>query len=585
MSRKETKAKAKKEQKAKSKGGFLDFPIKKKLFLTHGTIALTAVILAIGALVGVWRMTAYFQKFHDGPITSLNAVSDLRYATGAMESAILSATQSGGLSYEQFNSEAGAQGATITEAVATLRGTLKDAQAIAVLDQIDAAFANCNTALYEMDGYLSAGTRYAAKNIFDTSCSAYLDEIQTHAETLNEIILGEGDSIYSYAMGLSKVMYGIGVFLGVLAIVVSCAQTFQVTEKINTPVKQIVDATKRFRDGDLLAGKSITFRSGDELGEMAYAVDRTMYTVDTYVKEIIQILDEMATGNLTRSDSQITDFVGDYAVIKESFSHILGQLNSMMEDIRSSAGQLSDGSGQIAAGAQLLAQGAAEQAGSIQELTASLTTTVEDVTATAATASTAAKFSNMANQEVASCNEQMQRMVATMEDINRHSGEISRIVKTIEDIAFQTNILALNAAVEAARAGAAGKGFAVVADEVRSLASKSAEASQTTAELIGGTLVAVEQGNKIARETSETLSRVVKGTHDIGQDILHVAEAATREAEKLNEIVIGINQISEVVQTTASTAEESAAASEELSGQADLLKNLADQFRLRSDLY
>ena len=583
MSRKDTAAKPKKEK--KSKAGFNDFPIKKKLFLTHGTIALTAVILAIGALVGVWRMTAYFQKFHDGPITSLNAVSDLRYATGAMESAILSATQSGGLSYEEFNAEAGAQGATITEAVATLRGTLKDDAAVAVLDQIDTAFASCNAALYEMDSYLSSGTRYAAKNIFDANCSAYLDEIQNQAEALNELILDEGDSIYSYAMGLSKVMYGIGVFLGILAIVVSCAQTFQVTNKINTPVKQIVDATKRFRDGDLLAGKSITFRSGDELGEMAYAVDRTMYTVDTYVKEIIQILDEMATGNLSRADSQITDFVGDYAVIKESFSHILGQLNSMMEDIRSSAGQLSDGSSQIAAGAQTLAQGAAEQAGSIQELTASLTTTVEDVTATAATAANAAKFSEKANQEVTSCNEQMQQMLATMDDINRHSGEISRIVKTIEDIAFQTNILALNAAVEAARAGAAGKGFAVVADEVRSLASKSAEASQTTAELIGGTLVAVEQGNKIARETSETLSRVVKGTHDIGQDILHVAEAATREAEKLNEIVVGINQISDVVQTTASTAEESAAASEELSGQADLLKNMADQFRLRNDVY
>ena len=381
MSRKETKAKAKKEQKAKSKGGFLDFPIKKKLFLTHGTIALTAVILAIGALVGVWRMTAYFQKFHDGPITSLNAVSDLRYATGAMESAILSATQSGGLNFDQFNEQAGAHGAMITQSLTTLRECLTDETAIATVAQIDTAFANANTAMYEMSDFLSKGNRFAAKNAFEEHCSAYMSEIQECAETLNGLITSEGDDLYGYAMGLSKVMYGIGVFLGILAIVVSCAQTFQVTEKINTPVKQIVDATKRFRDGDLLAGKSITFRSGDELGEMAYAVDRTMYTVDTYVKEIIQILDEMATGNLTRSDSQITDFVGDYAVIKESFSHILGQLNSMMEDIRSSAGQLSDGSGQIAAGAQLLAQGAAEQAGSIQELTASLTTTVEDVTA------------------------------------------------------------------------------------------------------------------------------------------------------------------------------------------------------------
>ena len=584
MSQNVIDAKPKKEKKAPSKGGFANFPVKKKLFLTHGTIALMAVVLAIGALVGVWRMTAFFQQFHDGPMDELKAVSDLRYATSAMESAILSATQSGGLNFDQFNEQAGAHGAMISQSLTTLRDALTDETALNTVAQIDAAFANANTALYEMSDFLSKGNRFAAKNAFEEHCSVYLNEIQAHAETLNGLITTEGDGLYGYAMGLSKIMYGIGVVLGVLAIVVSCAQAFQVTNKINVPVQQIVDATKRFRDGDLLAGKAITFRSGDELGELAYAVDRTMYTVDTYVKEIIQILDEIAAGNLTRTDSQITDFVGDYAVIKKSFSHILGQLNGIMEDIHTAAEQLSDGSSQIAAGAQTLAQGAAEQAGSVQELTANLTHTVQEVTATAETAATAAKFSGLANQEVVSCNEQMNQMLATMDDINRHSDEISRIVKTIEDIAFQTNILALNAAVEAARAGAAGKGFAVVADEVRSLASKSAEASQTTAALIGGTLDAVERGNKIARETSETLARVVKGTADIGGDIQRVAEASTREVQKLNDIVEGINQISQVVQTTASTAEESAAASEELSGQAALLKNLAEQFHLRSNI-
>ena len=173
MSQNATAAKSKKNQKAPSKGGFADFPVKKKLFLTHGTIALMAIILAIGALVGVWRMTAYFQKFHDGPMIELKAVSDLRYATSSLESAILSATQSGGLSYDQFNAEAGAYGLMITEAVTTLRGNITDTEAIAILDKLDQAFASCNASLYDMTDFLRQGSRYAAKNIYDTNCNNY----------------------------------------------------------------------------------------------------------------------------------------------------------------------------------------------------------------------------------------------------------------------------------------------------------------------------------------------------------------------------------------------------------------------------
>ena len=580
---KDAKTKAQ-DQKPKKARGFHNFSVRKKLSLSHGLIAVLALICAACGLIGIGRVTDKVETMYNGPVALLEDSGNLCSASANLQIAILRVVQNDGMSYADYASSAGADGALITESLKNLRNNLTDPDALAVLAAIQSDFDACNASLDSLNSYLQKGNKVSAKHIYDTECDSYLEDIAIQAEILNEMVVAQGREAYDYAMGLSRFLNILGLCIVIFVIISSIIFTIRVTTSITNPVNQVTTAAKRFREGDLLAGKDITYRSEEELGELAYAVDRTMYTVDTYIKEIIQILEEIGAGNLTRSDREITDYVGDFATIKASFTRILGQLNGIMEDIRTAAVQLSDGSNQIAAGAQTLAQGAAEQAGSIQELTSNLYDTVKDVNATAETASIAAKFSGLANQEVVNCNEQMNQMVATMDDISRHSDEISRIVKTIEDIAFQTNILALNAAVEAARAGAAGKGFAVVADEVRSLASKSAEASQSTAELIGGTLAAVERGNKIAKETSETLARVVKGTSDIGGDIRRVAEASTQEAEKLNAIVLGINQISEVVQTTASTAEESAAASEELSGQASLLSNLAAQFRLRSDL-
>ena len=231
--------------------------------------------------------------------------------------------------------------------------------------------------------------------------------------------------------------------------------------------------------------------------------------------------------------------------------------------------------------AQALSQGATEQASSIEELAATITEMSGQIQNNAQSALQASQTVDGVGEKILESNQQMQTMTKAMGEISASSSEIGKIIKTIEDIAFQTNILALNAAVEAARAGEAGKGFAVVADEVRSLASKSSDASKSTAALIENSLKAVENGTRIADETAQSLLSVVEGTKEIASQINQIAAASSEQSKGAAQVQLGIDQIPNVVQTNSATAEESAAASEELSGQAQMLKTLISKFKLR----
>lgn len=346
-----------------------------------------------------------------------------------------------------------------------------------------------------------------------------------------------------------------------------------------SPINQVVAAAERIAQGDL--DVSLNVESNDEIGRLAHSFSKMSSNLREIISDLDYLLDEMSQGNFLVTTRCLEKYVGGYVNILTATQHINTKLSDTLSQINQASEQVSTGSEHVAAGAQALSQGATEQAGSVEELAATINEISGQVQGTADNAREANQVVGKTGAEILGCDRQMQELNDAMSEISQKSDEIGKIIKTIEDIAFQTNILALNAAVEAARAGEAGKGFAVVADEVRNLAGKSAEAAKNTTCLIEGSIHAVENGTKLTAGTAESLKRVVESTKLMESVVERISVATDEQASSLNQVTIGIDQISSVVQTNSATAEESAAASEELSGQAQMLKSLVSQFKLK----
>jgi len=364
----------------------------------------------------------------------------------------------------------------------------------------------------------------------------------------------------------------------IIALLVMLLLIVLMSNSIVHPLKKLTDTAKKIADGDL--NIQVETKSSDEIGQVAEAISRTVVRLKQYIQyidEVSAVLDQIALGNLVFELQ--CDYVGEFSKIKTSLENIQSTLIVTFTGITDSANQVASGSDQVANASQALAQGATEQASAIQQLSASITEIAGQVNQNASNATNADQLAKDSSCEVERGNVHMQNLISAMTEISGTSNQIGKIIKTIEDIAFQTNILALNAAVEAARAGTAGKGFAVVADEVRNLASKSAQAAESTTTLIETSIQSVNNGTKIANEMAESLHTIVDGVNKTSLLIAEISKASSEQAASISQVTLGVDQISAVVQTNSATSEESAASSEELNGQAQTMKSLVATFK------
>ncbi|WP_077611859.1 methyl-accepting chemotaxis protein [Clostridium sp. Marseille-P2415] len=363
-----------------------------------------------------------------------------------------------------------------------------------------------------------------------------------------------------------------------IALILTIALLTIVLKIIMRPLDILLGAAKRIEAGNL--EEDIDFEASNEFGDLAECFRQMQYYLKSVINDVTDNLNRMEAGDF-RIHTDVK-YVGAFESIHNSMNTISDRLGNTLSHINESAEQVSGSSSHVSSGAQQLSQGTVEQASSIEQLAASIAEVSSQIDQNSENARAASNQAAQTSQEIVIGKNNMGRMLDAMNEINNSSSEIGKIIKTIEDIAFQTNILALNAAVEAARAGEAGKGFAVVADEVRNLAGKSSEASQNTTELIENSMRSVKEGTDIANETAKSLNLIAESSEKSADLLKQISAASEAQATSVNQIREGIDQISSVVQSSAATAEESAASSEELSGQAQLLKQLVSDFQFNN---
>ena len=364
-----------------------------------------------------------------------------------------------------------------------------------------------------------------------------------------------------------------------VSILMSSLVAFFLANSISKPMKACAERMKLLVKGDLESPVP-QVRGRDETGMLAESAAELVGSLRSIIFDIDHVLNQMAEQNLDVSSRQESAYVGGFQNILRSIQNMKLKLSETLLQVNSSASQVSAASDKLAISAQSLSQGTVEQASSVEELATRIGEISGQAKKTAESAVEVRSRTHQAGEEVSACNHKMQELVDAMNRIDQSSQEIGKIIKTIEDIAFQTNILALNAAVEAARAGEAGKGFSVVAEEVRLLAGKSAEASKNTYELIGNSMEVVQEGTKIAAEAADTLVEVMDSINSVVGAIDGIAAVSREQSEEVMQVSEGINQISVVVQSNSDTAQEGASASEELSAEAASLTYMVSQFKL-----